>query len=187
MTVPAGITPDAAVAWSPSAKSARRAPATNRVPTLGCSAIVHRSRISDVPASISDTGRVDANGSKVRARWSSYNRIIVMDAPPLVGRSSRFPNVCRQRLHQRFQIARPFDRRDEHEAVLDDDYEVGHTIHHHAGCGRVDDVVVGVDGVHGATGDIAGGIVRANAFERAPGADIVPTKVAGQDHDAVTP
>src|SRR5262245_50985600 len=179
MIVPAGMTPIAALACSPSAKSAMRGPATNRVPTLGCRAIVQRSRISEVPASISDTGRVDAKGSKVRARRSSYNTTIVMDGHPAVERSSPLPNIRRERLHQRFQITRPVDGGDEHQTILDHDDEVGHTIHHDAGVWRVHDVVVRIHGIHVALGGIAGGVRRPNAFEGAPGADVVPAEVPG--------
>ena len=57
------------------------------------------------------------------------------------------PDALRQGLHERFQITRPIDGRDEHGAVLDHHDEVGHAVHDDGRIWRVHDVVARVDRV----------------------------------------
>ena len=67
MIEPAGIIPVAARGPLGSSNIECRSPARKNEPPLRPNANVQRSRISATPATISDTGRVEANGSKVRA------------------------------------------------------------------------------------------------------------------------
>src|SRR5512143_3713184 len=91
-------------------------------------------------------------------------------------------HTARESVHERLQIGRPIDGRDQHHAVLHDDDEVRHTVHHDRRAGGVNDVLTRVDGVDTTLRGVADRIDGADTLQRTPGADVIPAEVS-RDHD----
>ena len=160
-----------------SSKSACRAPATN------CASCVGRAPSSSgresarcrpparKPAASTRTARTCARARRRRGRR--------------VGHGWSADRTLGQGVHERFQIARPIDRRHEHGPFSDHHDQPGHAVHDDRRSGAWTTLSRDSTAWTCPCDRVADVVVRPNALEGAPGPDVVPSEIAGQHDHAI--